>query len=179
MGERLDLTIFATDALRHVSAASRRQFVIRHAALARTAEPPLSLAGLATLKPLPSGQGGWVAEMTHAAPARAAWQALQAQLGAGFLVLPVLEDNDGGQRFPTGRISVRFRAPVTDARLHALAQSCSLALAHRTKFTDRQAVFDPGDAAADYLPDLVARLETVDDVDSAWLDAESAYLRAK
>ena len=45
--------------------------------------------------------------------------------------------------------------------------------------TDRQAVFDPGDAAADYLPDLVARLETVDDVDSAWLDAESAYLRAK
>ena len=127
---------------------------------------------------LPSREDGWVMTVPRSFSGRSGWQALQAQLSPNFLAIPVLDDGQGGERFPTGRISVRFRSPVTDVQLVSFQRSAELVLVHRTKRTDRQAVFRPERPGQSYLPELVDELNAREGVDLAWLDAESAYRRS-
>lgn len=151
------------------------RFVIRPLDPGGKAAPDLGPA--LPVQPLAGARRAWVTE-AQANSAQAAWQDLQRRLGDQFQALPVLNDPDSGERYPTGRIGVRFRAPVSDTQLQQLAQAAGAQLLHRTARTDRQAVFAATHPVAQYLPALVQRLAEDDSVDRAWLDAESAYRRS-
>lgn len=112
------------------------------------------------------------------AEGKSGWAALQAQLSPNFLAIPVLDDGQGGERFPTGRVSVRFDSPVADAQLTSFERGADLVLVHRTKRTDRQAVFRPKRPEHTYLPALVDELNARQGIQLAWLDAESTYRRS-
>jgi hypothetical protein len=131
---------------------------------------------------LASALGGWRVQWRGADgdgdEAQARLQ-LQKLLGPAFQVLPVLQSEDGAERFPTGHIVVRWQGPATDDDLQLLAKRCGLELLHRTRFTDRQAVYRAGAGAADVdLNALVAQAVHNSGVEKAWLEAESAYQRA-
>lgn len=116
--------------------------------------------------------------MKGAPTERAAWSTLQEQLGAAYHVLPIIKTADAGERFPTGKFTVRFRAPVSDEDLASFARELSLKLVNRTRFVDRQAVFSPQRPASTYLPELLEQIASQQGVEDAWMDAESAYRRA-
>ena len=156
--------------------ATAHRFVIRPLDPDGKAASVPELPPALPVQPLASARSAWVTE-AKGDSLQAAWQELQRQLGARFQALPVLSDPDSGERYPTGRIGVRFHAPVSDTQLQQLAQAAGAQLLHRTPRTDRQAVFAAADPVAQYMPALVQRLAEDDSVDRAWLDAESAYRR--
>jgi len=163
-----------------LSAEPSQRFVVRPLADAAGKAVP---TGLREALPLRSARGGWVVSLPVDAVSgqglRSCWQSLVQRLGPGFVVAPVLAADDGGERYPTGQITVRFRGPASDGQLAAVAEQASLRLVQRTRFTDRQAVFAPAAPDAQFLPDLVDALARRDDVESTWLDAESVYRRAR
>ena len=153
------------------------RFVIRPRDPDGQAAPLPHLGPALPVQPLAGARNAWVTE-ARGHSIETAWRKLQRQLGGQFQALPVLSDPDSGERYPTGRIGVRFRAPVSDTQLQHLATAAGAQLLHRTPRTDRQAVFTATDPAAQYAPALVERLAEDDSVDRAWLDAESAYRRS-
>jgi hypothetical protein len=156
-----------------MASAAAHRFVVRPLA---QEQPACGLPSDLKATPLASAQGGWRVETTAAGSVRAAWRVLQQRLGPTWCVIPVVDADDGAERYPTARISIRFSGAVSDAALHAVLKACSLQLLHRTKFSDRQALAAASDPGA-YLPDLVAAAARQPGVEAAWLDAEAAYRR--
>lgn len=158
---------------------SADRFVIRPLQAGKASALPEQAGPFRQLDPLSGARGGWeVALAEPAASARAAWRVLQDKVGGEFQVLPVLDDGDGDARYPTGEVMVRFRATATDEQLQALEKSLGLELVGRSRFIGNQARFRLRDPAGVYAPELVGKLAARDDIDAAWLDAESRYKRA-
>jgi hypothetical protein len=109
---------------------------------------------------------------------RSAWQRLVDQFGSASWVSPVVVDDGSVPHYPTGDVTVRFRAPVSDSELEAFAASNGLELNARNEFVAEQASFRPQDRRGTYLPDLVEHLERDDAVGAVWLNTKSAYKRA-
>lgn len=154
---------------------TRHRFVIRPLAVdgvdmtAPDPEPGVPIA------PLAGARDAWLTQV-EGRSVFAAWKHLQHRLGTRFQALPVLTGEDG-ERYPTGRIGVRFAAPVSDAQLQALAESADARLQQRSARTDRQAVFVAADPTHQFLPEVLERLGRDSAVEQAWLDAQSAYRR--
>lgn len=157
-----------------MAAAAAHRFVVRPLAQGQSAS---ALPSDLQATPLASAQGGWRVETAATGSSRAAWRGLQKQLGPAWCVIPVVDADDGAERYPTGRISIRFSGAVSDTALDSLLKTCGLQLLQRTKFSDRQALATASDPGA-YLPDLVAAAARQAGVEAAWLDAEAAYRRA-
>lgn len=157
---------------------SRQRFVVRPAGeeADTVALPPLADI---TVERLPSRQGGWVVCLHEPAGSpRTGWQTLRKRLGSDLVVVPVMDDADGTERYPTGLVSVRFGAPVSNAEMQLFARAHDLEVVRRARFTKVQALFRPTDIGQRFLPDIVDTLSASTDADAVWLDTESAYTRS-
>lgn len=90
---------------------------------------------------------------------RAAWQKVRSTLAPECQILPALEDNEGKVQFPTGTIVVRFAESPSDEALDAFAREHRLELLERNPYLPVQVTFAPQADEAEYLPDVVERLE--------------------
>lgn len=157
---------------------SRQRFVVRPAGgdTGNRSLPPLEDI---TVERLPSPQGGWLVCLHQPAGSpRTGWQRLQQRLGADLVVVPVMDEGDGSERYPTGLVSVRFGAPLSDPEMQAFARAHHLEVVRRARFTKVQALFRPTDIGQQFLPDIVEKLSATADADAVWLDTESAYTRS-
>lgn len=90
---------------------------------------------------------------------------------------PVLVDDDGHERYPTGELTVRFDEPPTDEQLQTFAESRSLRTARRNAYQPAQVVLVPAEPRGTFLPELCAELERTPGVTRAWLNSLSHYTR--
>jgi hypothetical protein len=91
---------------------------------------------------------------------------------------PVLVDDEGHERYPTGELTLRFDEPPTDEELRAFAHSRHLRTARRNTYQPAQVVLVPEQPRAVFLPELCDELERVPGVARAWLNTLSHYTRA-
>jgi hypothetical protein len=158
---------------------STQRFVVRPAGEHVTPGALPSLEKIGRVERLPSPRVGWVVYLDKPARSpRQGWEALKKQLGAGFLVVPVMDDEDGAVRYPTGLVTVRFCAPVSDADMEAFAHAHALDVVKRARFTRVQVLFRPAAIGEQFLPDVSEKLSASPAADAVWLDAESAYTRS-
>jgi hypothetical protein len=141
------------------------------------AEPSAALLRLGSVQALSGARGGWL--LTLQQPLRRAADLPRLLAGHGLQALPLLHDEAGQPRYPTGELVVRFARPVDDAALARLAGSCGLRMLRRSSFTQNQAVFAPQQATGSDVLALLARVAAEPGVAAAWLDAESEYRRAE
>ena len=92
-------------------------------------------------------------------------------------VQPVLIDEAGEPHYPTGEISVRFKAAPDDEGLRRFAADHGLRLLRRNQFVREQVVFKPLDSSS-YLPDLVQAIEREGVAKAVWANTLSHYQRA-
>jgi hypothetical protein len=90
---------------------------------------------------------------------------------------PVLVDDDGHERYPTGELTVRFDEPPTDKELEIFARSRNLRTARRNAYQPAQVVLVPAEPRAVFLPELCDELERIPGVTRAWLNSLSHYTR--
>jgi hypothetical protein len=90
---------------------------------------------------------------------------------------PVLVDDAGHERYPTGELTVRFDEPPTDEELETFARSHHLRTARRTAYQPAQVVLVPEQPRAVFLPELCDELARVPGVTRAWPNALSHYTR--
>jgi hypothetical protein len=158
---------------------STQRFVVRPAAEHPTPQALPSLEKVGRVERLSSPRGGWVVSLEKPARSpRQGWEALRRQLGAGFLVVPVMDDEDGAARYPTGLVTVRFCGPVSDADMEAFARAHALDVVKRARFTRVQVLFRHSAIGEQFLPDVSEKLSASPAADAVWLDAESAYTRS-
>jgi hypothetical protein len=91
---------------------------------------------------------------------------------------PVLVDESGSERLPTGEVTVRFARDPSDNELAEFGRRHGLVLHARNEFVPRQAVFLPSERRGTYLPDLCDALASEQDVKEAWPNTLSRYRRA-
>lgn len=114
---------------------------------------------------------------THADGPKAAWEKLKTALGPEHEVAPVLLDEEGGEHYPTGKLTVRFRETPSDEELARFAADHGLQLRGRNKWVAMQADFEASREAEDFLPELVEKVEEEKTVRAAWPDTLSRYRR--
>jgi hypothetical protein len=90
---------------------------------------------------------------------------------------PVLVDDDGHERYPTGELTVRFDEPPTDNQLQTFARSRHLRATRRNAYQPAQVVLVPEKPRAVFLPELCDELERIPGVTRAWLNSLSHYTR--
>jgi hypothetical protein len=95
-------------------------------------------------KPAQSGKQGW-AQLTELLNGKAD-------------VFPVFEDESQTQRYPIGKLQVRFPTRPTDRQLKEICQSQGLKISGRNEFTPDQVAFELKKPSDHYLPDLVQEL---------------------
>lgn len=104
---------------------------------------------------------------------RATWERLQNQLGDGFDVYPVIIDEEGKQKYPVGKVVVRFKEPPSDEVLEELADEHELAGPERNEFSAKQVAFEAG---RKFLPDILEKLKD-SKAQRSWVETISAYDR--
>lgn len=109
--------------------------------------------------------------------ARALWRAAREELGGEALVAPVLLDDAGRPSFATGSVVVRFREPQTAALLREFGSRHGLRAAERNRYVAEQVSFAADDAGAEFLPDLVERIQAEPGVRAAWLETVARFER--
>ena len=158
---------------------STERFVVRPAGDHATARALPSLEKIGRVERLPSPRVGWVVCLNEPARSpRQGWEALKKQLGTDFVVVPVVDDQDGAERYPTGLVTVRFCTPVSDAEMEDFARAHALDVVRRARFTRVQVLFRPTEIGEQFLPDVSEKLSASPAADAVWLDAESAYTRS-
>jgi hypothetical protein len=105
------------------------------------------------------------------------WAAAARALGGAVELFPVLYDRDGAPHYPTGEVTVRFDEAPSDADLARFCDAQRIRLLRRNTFVAQQVVCAPLSAAADFLPELVARIAAQPGVHRAWANTLSAYRR--
>ncbi|HEX3553377.1 MAG TPA: hypothetical protein VIA62_09110 [Thermoanaerobaculia bacterium] len=135
------------------------------------------LAPLGCLQPL-DGSDALLLSLRVPAPCRSAWHRAQEILGGTGSVQPVLIDETGEHHYPTGEISVRFRAVPDENGLRRFAADHGLRLLRRNEFVREQAAFQPLDGTEGYLPDLVQQIEREGIAKAVWANTLSHYQRA-
>lgn len=108
--------------------------------------------------------------------ARATWQRLLAAVGGRGFAAPVLQSEDG-DRFPTGRIVVRFAREPSDDDVAQFARRHRLVGAVRNEFARQQVGFESAAPGDDYLPETLAALAADPAVARAWPETLAAYRR--
>jgi hypothetical protein len=106
------------------------------------------------------------------------WASLASSVAREAELDPILVDEQGNDRLPTGKIEVRFKEPPSPEQLEAFASEHGLALERRNKFVPAQAEFRVAGAKRPFLPDLLDELDKADTVRQSWLDTLSRYERA-
>jgi len=141
--------------------------------------PALSrrLTATGRLQPL-DGTDALLLSLPSDRAAKPAWDHAREVVGTAGTVQPVLFDEAGEPHYPTGEISIRFVEPPGDEDLRRLAAEHGLQLIRRNEFVPQQAVFQPLDASAGYLPEIVERLEKEKGIRTAWANTLSRYQRA-
>ncbi len=154
---------------------SPREFLV-HVREGSAADAAVDLPEGATSAPM--DDGSILVELEDAGDPRATWGRLLEHLGSADWISPVVLDGTEEPHFPTGDITVRFEAPLSDTALHGFAESNGLEFRERNEFIAEQVSFRPRDPRGTYLPDLVERLRDDGAVANAWLNTKSAYRRA-
>lgn len=156
---------------------SQDQFVITLADASDRGELESRASDMGSLEPLPGRDDMFLLRL-RATPqrGRAAWQQLRAVLGSRFPIDPVILDERGTPRYPTGRIGVRFKRAPERRELEEFAERMSLRLVDVNKYVAAQAVFEPTQQPR-YLPDVVDAVASDERVDRAWPEALAAYRR--
>jgi hypothetical protein len=135
------------------------------------------LAPLGPLQPLDGSEALLLSLRVAPSHCRSAWRRAQEILGETGSVQPVLIDETGEPHYPTGEISVRFKAVPDEDRLHRFASDHGLRLLRRNGFVREQVVFKPLDSGS-YLPDLVQQIEREGVAQAVWANTLSHYQRA-
>lgn len=106
------------------------------------------------------------------------WKQVNDIVGGEAVVVPILEDIEGRQLLPTGRIEVRFKDQPDLSRLNAFAKRHELKLIGKNRWNGQQATFalEPKDER--FLIDVTKSLESDAEAETAWPDTRSAYQRA-
>jgi hypothetical protein len=125
--------------------------------------------------PLGVGSMSQTALPSTSASPREAWQTLQAALGEGTSVHDAVVDAEGIAQTQTGELAVEFAKRPSDAELSAFAERNGLRLLRRNAYVPEKAIFAPLDPARQYVPDLVARLKTLEGVSAAYPGTMSRY----
>jgi hypothetical protein len=166
---------------------SRTHFVIRPEGGLDAAAVRAALGESAHVEPLDSPRGGCVVIVPDAVDPEATCADLRARLGHRAEVMPAIVCSDAdsdtdstrpGLRYPTGLLSVRFKSPVSDTELAALAQNERIDLVARAKFSRTQAIFRPRKSDATFLPVIASRIGRHSGIEAVWLDTESSYRKA-
>jgi hypothetical protein len=105
------------------------------------------------------------------------WRQAQDIVGETGTVQPVLVDEEGEAHYPTGEISIRFGEPLGDDELRRFASRHKLRLLRRNEFVPQQAVFQPLDDPAGYLPEIVKKIERQGAAKAVWANTLSRYQR--
>ncbi len=109
---------------------------------------------------------------------RESWQRLLDERDDADWIQPVLVDDQGHERFPTGELTLRFDEPPTDEELQAFARSRQLRPARRNNYQPAQVVLVPDRPRDVYLPELCAELEREPGVARAWPNTLSHFTRS-
>jgi len=135
------------------------------------------LALLGRLQPLDGCEALLLSLRVTPAHSRSAWRRAQEIVGKAGSVQPVLIDETGEPHYPTGEISVRFKALPDEDRLLRFADDHGLLLLRRNQLVREQVVFKLLDSSS-YLPDLVQQIEREDVAKAVWANTFSHYQRA-
>lgn len=123
---------------------------------------------------------GWLVTMKQTqGSAKADWEELHVALGRSFQILPVLCNEMSSDRYPDGILSVRFKDIVTTADLKKLSEKYDLKLVRQTPRILVQAQFSLCSPATVFLPDVVQNVMQEEDIEAAWMDADSAFIRLR
>lgn len=98
-------------------------------------------------------------------------------VGSEGIVAPLFSDAEGNRLFPTGRLQVRFKQPLTDTYLSDFAKRHNVDLAQRNKWSPQQAEFAMRTDDTRYFPDVASELKKDDAVMTAWPDVQAAFRR--
>lgn len=153
---------------------SRAELVLRVAsedALARARR-------LGTVERLESAHELCVLHVRPMKTAREAWRAATRKLGTDAPLFPVLYDTGGQPHYPTGEVTIRFAAALSDSDLQHFCERHALRLLRRNEFVAKQVVCEPLEQTQEFLPDVVARLASQPGVRRAWANTLSRYRRA-
>jgi hypothetical protein len=132
------------------------------------------LATLGCIEPL---EGTDALLLSLPADREESWRQAQEIVGDAGSVQPVLVDEEGEAHYPTGEISIRFAEPLGDDELRRFAARHDLRLLRRNEFVPQQAVFQPLDGPATYLPELVKKIKRQGAAKAVWANTLSHYQR--
>lgn len=107
-----------------------------------------------------------------------AWRQVVDKYGEAAWVQPVLTDEGGHERYPTGDLTVRFGKRLSDEEVRDFARDRSLRVERRNVYQPAQVVLVPERPREVYLPELCELLQREPVVARAWLNTKSRYTRA-
>jgi hypothetical protein len=105
------------------------------------------------------------------------WQQMVNEHGEAAWIQPVITDDLGHERFPTGELTVRFDKPLSDKEVQVFARERGLKIERRNTYQPEQVVLVPERPRDVYLPELCEELEREPEVARAWLNTLSRYTR--
>lgn len=105
------------------------------------------------------------------------WQQMVNEHGEAAWIQPVITDDLGHERFPTGELTVRFDKRPSDEEVQAFARDRGLRVERRNTYQPEQVVLVPERPRDVYLPELCEELEREPEVARAWLNTLSRYTR--
>jgi hypothetical protein len=133
---------------------------------------------LSQIEELNSHARGWIVAMKQShGDAKVDWEALHAALGQTCQILPILCNDKSSDRYPTGMLTVRFKAPQTLDTLQEMAQAHDLILERQTPYILVQARFSLISPQTMFLPEVAQRVYEDKEVEAVWMDADSAFVR--
>jgi len=135
------------------------------------------LAPLGCIEPLEGTDALLLSLPMDREESQSSWRQAQEIVGAAGTVQPVLVDEEGEAHYPTGEISIRFAEPLGDDELRRFAARHDLRLLRRNEFVPQQAVFQPLDGPASYLPEIVKKIERQGAAKAVWANTLSRYQR--
>jgi len=138
---------------------------------------PEAAASLGTVEPLGETEPLYLLTLAAQRPVHEAWTMLAKVLTGAQCAYPVLIDGDGAAHYPNGEVTVRFELTPTAAEVQQFAAGQRLVLQRANEFAPQQFVYSHAAPAAEFLPDLVARLASQPGVRAAWANTLSRYRR--
>ncbi|WP_020466049.1 hypothetical protein [Singulisphaera acidiphila] len=99
-------------------------------------------------------------------------------LGDETEVQPLLWDEKGEPKIPTGQVLVRFKRSPSDQELKAFAEPLGLAVEQRNDYIPSQVSFRPAKGAKGSVDELIERIREDDDlVQRVWPETLGTYRR--
>jgi len=119
-----------------------------------------------------------VVETNPTADAKAAWKDLVSRQSDAEWAAPVVTDDEGNESYPTGEITVRFKAAPSDDELQQFAADHGTTVARRNELQPAQAVLVPDEPRGTFLPEPCETIESDAEVEAAWPNTISRYRRS-